>query len=96
MILVVGVTGSLGGRITRGLLAQGKAVRILARNYPISAELAKQGRANTAAPLPVNYLPLRSAVPLLPPEVGNLLNGMEIFEIFLDMTETEPANGASS
>ncbi len=51
MILVVGATGSLGGRITRGLLAQGKAVRILARNNPISAELAKQGRANTVASL---------------------------------------------
>ena len=51
MILVVGATGSLGGRITRGLLAQGKAVRILARNNPISAELAKQGRANTAQSL---------------------------------------------
>ncbi len=51
MILVVGATGSLGGRITRGLLAQGKAVRILARNNPISAEMAKQGRANTAQSL---------------------------------------------
>lgn len=51
MILVVGATGSLGGRITRGLLGQGKAVRILARNNPISAELAKQGRANTVQSL---------------------------------------------
>jgi uncharacterized protein YbjT (DUF2867 family) len=41
----------LGGRITRGLLAQGKAVRILARNNPISAELAQQGRANSAQSL---------------------------------------------
>ena len=40
MILVVGATGSLGGRITRGLLAQGKQVRILDRQDPISAELA--------------------------------------------------------
>ena len=31
MILVVGSTGSLGGQITRGLLAQGRAVRILVR-----------------------------------------------------------------
>lgn len=51
MILVVGATGSLGGRITRGLLAQGKAVRILARHNPVSEELAKQGRANTAQSL---------------------------------------------
>lgn len=51
MNLVVGATGSLGGRITRGLLTQGKAVRILARNNSISAELAQQGRANTAAAL---------------------------------------------
>jgi uncharacterized protein YbjT (DUF2867 family) len=51
MNLVVGATGSLGGRITRTLLAQGKAVRFLARNNPISAELAKQGRANTVQSL---------------------------------------------
>lgn len=51
MILVVGATGSLGGRITRGLLAQGKPVRILARHNPISAELARQGRANTVEAL---------------------------------------------
>ncbi len=31
MILVVGSTGSLGGQITRGLLAQGRPVRILVR-----------------------------------------------------------------
>lgn len=51
MILVVGATGSLGGRITRGLLAQGKAVRFLDRRNPISLELAQQGRANTAESL---------------------------------------------
>lgn len=51
MILVVGATGSLGGRITRGLLAQGASVRILARDNPISAELARQGRANTVTSL---------------------------------------------
>jgi uncharacterized protein YbjT (DUF2867 family) len=51
MILVVGATGSLGGRIARGLLAQGKKVRFLSRNNPISAELAQQGRANTAESL---------------------------------------------
>ena len=51
MILVVGATGSLGGRITRGLLAQGRKVRIPSRNNPISAELAAQGRANTAESL---------------------------------------------
>jgi uncharacterized protein YbjT (DUF2867 family) len=51
MMLVVGATGSLGGRITRGLLAQGRKVRIPSRNNPISAELAAQGRANTAESL---------------------------------------------
>jgi uncharacterized protein YbjT (DUF2867 family) len=51
MILVVGATGSLGGRITRGLLAQGKPVRILARHNSPSEELAKAGRANTAQSL---------------------------------------------
>lgn len=51
MILVAGATGSLGGRITRGLLAQGKPVRILARQNPISEELARHGRANTVQSL---------------------------------------------
>ncbi len=45
MILVVGATGNLGGMITRGLLAQGKEVRILVReggNYaPLVAAGAK-------------------------------------------------------
>jgi uncharacterized protein YbjT (DUF2867 family) len=51
MNLIVGATGSLGGRITRGLLAQGKAVRILARRNPLSEELARQGRTNTVQSL---------------------------------------------
>lgn len=51
MILVSGATGSLGGRITRSLLAQGKDVRILARHNSPSEMLAQQGRANTAASL---------------------------------------------
>lgn len=51
MNLVVGATGSLGGRITRGLLAQGKDVRFLDRRDPISLELTQQGRANTAESL---------------------------------------------
>jgi NADH dehydrogenase len=51
MILVVGATGSLGGRITRGLLEQGKEVRVLVRHNSPSEELAKQGRANTAQSL---------------------------------------------
>lgn len=51
MYLVVGATGSLGGRIASGLLAQGKAVRFLDRRNPISLELAQQGRATSAASL---------------------------------------------
>lgn len=38
MILVVGATGTLGGRITRGLLEQGKEVRILVRDPSPSVE----------------------------------------------------------
>lgn len=51
MILVVGATGSLGGRITRGLLEKGESVRILARHNSPSEELAKQGRATSAQSL---------------------------------------------
>ena len=43
--------------------------------------------------LPMHYLPLGSQVPLLPDEVGGLLNGMETFETFVDMAETAPAYG---
>jgi hypothetical protein len=46
--------------------------------------------------LPVRHLPLGSEVPFLPPEVGSLLNGMETFETFIDMTETAPAYGVKS
>jgi NADH dehydrogenase len=45
MILVVGATGTLGGRITRGLLKQDKDVHILVRDQSPSVELAKSGMA---------------------------------------------------
>lgn len=51
MILVVGATGLLGGMITRQLLEQGKAVRILVREKSPSAALAEQGMATAAADL---------------------------------------------
>lgn len=51
MILVVGATGSLGGRISRRLLEKGEAVRILARHNSPSQELAQQGRATAAQSL---------------------------------------------
>lgn len=47
MILVVGATGTLGGRIAHGLLKQGKDVRVLVRHNPISAAMAEQGLAHT-------------------------------------------------
>jgi len=48
MILVVGATGTLGGRIVRGLLAQGMDVRILVRDPSPSVELAPMGLATDA------------------------------------------------
>jgi uncharacterized protein YbjT (DUF2867 family) len=48
MILVVGATGTVGGRITRGLLEQGKDVRILVRDPSPSVELAPMGLATAA------------------------------------------------
>jgi NADH dehydrogenase len=43
--------------------------------------------------LPVNYVPPRSPVPLLPPMVGALLTGMETYESYIDMSETAPKYG---
>ena len=51
MILVVGASGSLGGMITQGLLAQGKLVRILTRGNPACAALIKAGAASVEGDL---------------------------------------------
>jgi NADH dehydrogenase len=51
MILVVGATGLLGGRITAKLLAQGKQVRILVRHDSPSSVMAQQGMATAAETL---------------------------------------------
>lgn len=45
MILVVGATGTVGGRIARGLLRQEKEVRILVREPSPSVDLAPMGLA---------------------------------------------------
>ena len=51
MILVVGATGVVGGMITRGLLDQGKEVRILVRRDSPSSQLVQQGLATSAEEL---------------------------------------------
>jgi len=51
MILVVGATGSLGGRIVRGLLEQGQDVRVFVRHNSPSEQMAAQGLANTVQSL---------------------------------------------
>lgn len=43
MILVVGATGMLGGRITQGLLSRGEEVRVLVRSDAAAQELAAAG-----------------------------------------------------
>jgi uncharacterized protein YbjT (DUF2867 family) len=48
MILVVGATGVVGGMIARGLLEQGKGVRILVRRDSPSSQLVQQGLATSA------------------------------------------------
>ncbi|HSM55587.1 MAG TPA: NmrA family NAD(P)-binding protein [Candidatus Sulfomarinibacteraceae bacterium] len=48
MILVVGATGTVGGRIAHGLLAQEKEVRILVRDPSPSVDLAPMGLATSA------------------------------------------------
>jgi uncharacterized protein YbjT (DUF2867 family) len=47
MILVVGATGLLGGRIALNLLAQEREVRVLARHNSPAEELAKVGMATS-------------------------------------------------
>jgi NADH dehydrogenase len=51
MILVVGATGSLGGRIVRGLLERGEDVRVFVRRDSPSEQMAAQGLAHTAQSL---------------------------------------------
>jgi uncharacterized protein YbjT (DUF2867 family) len=51
MILVVGATGVVGGMIARGLLEQGKEVRILVRRDSPSSQLVQQGFATSAETL---------------------------------------------
>ncbi|MCE0488153.1 SDR family oxidoreductase [Ornithinimicrobium sediminis] len=43
MILVVGATGMLGGRITQGLLSRGEEVRVLVRSEAAAQQLAAAG-----------------------------------------------------
>jgi len=51
MILIVGATGTLEGRITRHLLKTGKGVQILVRRNSLSNELAQSGMAAYAETL---------------------------------------------
>jgi len=51
MILVVGATGVVGGMIARGLLEQGKEVRVLVRRDSPSSQLVQQGLATSAETL---------------------------------------------
>jgi uncharacterized protein YbjT (DUF2867 family) len=51
MILVVGATGIVGGMIARGLLEQGREVRILVRHDSPSSQLVQQGLATSAEEL---------------------------------------------
>ena len=51
MILVVGATGMLGGRISKRLLADGRPVRVMVRHNSLSDSLAQQGMATSAQSL---------------------------------------------
>lgn len=51
MILVVGSTGSLGGRITRGLLERGRDVRIVVRDDLAAAPLVAAGARRVSGDL---------------------------------------------
>ena len=51
MILVAGATGVVGGMIARGLLEQGKEVRVLVRRDSPSSQLVQRGLATSAETL---------------------------------------------
>ncbi len=51
MILVVGATGVVGGMIARGLLEQGREVRVLVRRDSPSSQLVQHGLATSAETL---------------------------------------------
>jgi len=51
MILVVGATGVVGGMISRGLLEEGKDVRVLVRRDSPTSQLVHQGLATSAESL---------------------------------------------
>jgi NADH dehydrogenase len=51
MILVVGATGVVGGMTARGLLEQGKEVRVLVRRDSPSSQLVQQGLATSSEEL---------------------------------------------
>ena len=58
-------------------------------------EIVKKTGTRMGMELPLQYLPMGSAVPFLPPLVGEMANGMETYEDFLDMSETAPAYGVT-
>jgi FlaA1/EpsC-like NDP-sugar epimerase len=51
IILVVGATGVVGGMVTRGLLEEGKDVRILVRRGSPSSQLVQRGLSTSAESL---------------------------------------------
>ena len=61
-------------------------------SYTWTEIIHEVGRA-IGSQLPVQYLPAGSRLPLIPGEASNLLNYLETYESYVDMSETAQAFG---
>jgi hypothetical protein len=93
--LSFGADGSTGEAPSAELLVEAGAKAVYADASYTWTQIVANASRIMGADLPVQYLPLGTAVPLLPPAASDLLNGMETFETFIDMTETAPAYGVT-
>lgn len=56
-------------------------------------EIVQSIGQSMGADLPIQYVPLGSPIPLLPPGIDMMLSGMEMGEIYIDMSQIAPEFG---
>jgi hypothetical protein len=67
-------------------LAENARIAIGGPSYSWRQVVDAAGEAMGQA-LPVNYVPVGSDVPLLPPLAGGMLSAWETYEVFIDMSD---------